>query len=308
MLHLEGDLPMKKLLSILLSVLLPNIFVQLWWENLYRWPNVSIISAGIFLYIITIISLVLFYRFRPCSMWILPFGFALPVPICYVRDTLNDSEWFTYVHTALTTVYYSIPFIIISVTVAMIYTIRKYKLKRSCNIKRNGWQRFLSGKLTLQEVKEAVIRKKPQIFSTGIAVIVLLIIAVIYTQDIYRKHIVRRDIIQTIDILTEQETECVFKLSEITKFKWDKVAYFKYPVTELQVSDALGVTYRKSTDVSEGFVFVYKGRVVHTDVVSISPGSGDRARLVVEAGPLTVWRENAVFKGRKIYDNLYSIE
>ena len=259
--------------------------------------------------IITIIGLVLFYKFRPCNMWILPFGFALPVPICYLSDTLNDSEWFTYLRTGLTTTYYSIPFIIISVTIAIILTIRKYKLKRSCSIKRNGWQRFLSEKLTLQEVKEEIIRKKPQIFSNGIAVIILLTIAVIYTGYISRKHIVRRDIIQTIDILTEQETECVFKLSEITKFKWDKVAYFEYPVTELQISDALGVTYKDSTDLLEGFIFVYEGRVVHTDVVSIAPGFHDRKRLVVKGGSLTVLRENeAVFEGRKIDNNLYSIE
>ncbi len=121
---------MKKILSILLSVLLPNIFVQLYWD---RWSNISMIGASIFLYIITIIGLVLFYKFRPCSLWILPFGFALPVPICYVKDMMNDSEWLTYMETALTTVYYSIPFIIISVSIAIILTIRKYKLKRGCS-------------------------------------------------------------------------------------------------------------------------------------------------------------------------------
>lgn len=121
---------MKKILCILLSVLLPNIFVQLFWD---RWLDVSMVGAIILLYSLTIIGLVLFYKFRPCSLWILPFGFALPVPICYVKDMMINSEWLTYIGTGLTTVYYSIPFIIISVSIAITLTIRKYKLKRRCS-------------------------------------------------------------------------------------------------------------------------------------------------------------------------------
>ena len=57
--------------------------------------SIGIITTVAGIYAITITGLVLFYRYRPCSMWVLPLAFALPVLICYVKDTLDDSEWFT---------------------------------------------------------------------------------------------------------------------------------------------------------------------------------------------------------------------
>lgn len=57
----------------------------------------------------------------------------------------------------------------------------------------------------------------------GFVVIAFLTITVICSVSISRKHVVRRDIIHKIDILDEQEIECVFKLSDVTKFRWDKV-------------------------------------------------------------------------------------
>lgn len=113
---------MKKLVGIFLSIILPSVFVQLYWDS---WSDISAIGASIILYMVTIIGLLFFYRFRPCRMWILLFGFALPIPISYIGDYLNNSEYLTYVQTGLTTAYYSIPFIIISLTAAIISTIRK---------------------------------------------------------------------------------------------------------------------------------------------------------------------------------------
>lgn len=292
---------MKKLLISLLGILSPCILVQL---LLYRWSNFSIIVTGILLYSITIIGLLFFYKFRLCNVWILPLGFVLPVPVCYIQDYLNNSEWLSFLNTALVTAYYSIPFIFISVTIAIIYTIRTHKRKGSCSI----CKRFLSGNLTLREIKEGLIRKKPQLFSAGLLVIILLIIIAICAISINRKHIVRKEIIQTIDQFSEQDN-CVFKLSEVTKFKWDKVAYFKYPVGESEISRELGVTYKSSTDLLEGFVFVYNGKVVHEDVVSIAPGFYDRARLVFKGGSLIVLTgDEAIFEGRKIHDTLYEIK
>lgn len=275
---------MKKVLSILLCIFLPNIFVQLY---LGRWSDNSIIGTNIFLYFITIIGLIIFYKFRPCNMWILPLGFLLPVAVCYMNDTLNNSEWLTYLDTTLVTIYYSIPFIIITVILALVHTRRKGKIKSSCFIK----------------------LEKSQILKSGAVLIVFISIVTIYSIFMSSKHMVRRNIIQKIDIQTEQETECIFKLSDVTKFKWDTVAYFEYPVTESQITEELGVTYNGSTDLMEGFIFAYKGRVVHKDVVSISPGNINKARLVFDGGPLTVLKENeAVFEGRKIDDTLYKIK
>ena len=110
---------------------------------------------------------------------------------------------------------------------------------------------------------------------------------------------VRRDIIQKIDQLIEDEKEYVFYLSEVTKFKWDKVVYFKYPTSEEEISRALDVNCTGGTDVSQGFVFAYQGRVVYTDIVGIIPGA-NRVYLSVKGDSLIVWsKENAVFEGRQ---------
>jgi len=295
----------KKLLSIFLSIILPSILVELIFYKFdwifYRWPGSrAILIEGAVLYCITIIGLILFYKFRMCSMWVLPLGFALPVLLCYVNDTLNDSEWLTYLGTTLIAMYYSIPLVLVTVAIALICTIRNNKRKWSVAIKQKG--------LTLQEIKEWCIRKKQSLLSAGILTAVFLSIAVICAVHISRLHMVRRDIIQKIDLLMEQEEECVFKLSEVTRFKWDKVAYFKHPVSEEEISRALGVNYTGGTDLMEGFIFAYGGRVVHKDIVGIAPGS-NHVHLGVEVDSLIVLSESdAVFEGRKIHDTFYLIK
>lgn len=291
--------------SIFLSIILPSILVELIFYKFdwifYRWPGSrAILIEGAVLYGITIIGLVLFYKLRMCSMWVLPLGFALPVLLCYVNDTLNDSEWLTYLGTTLIAMYYSIPLVLVTVVIALICTIRNNKRKWRVAIKQKG--------LTLQEVKEWCIRKKQSLLSTAILTAVFLSIAVICAVHISRLHMVRRDIIQKIDLLMEQEEECVFKLSDVTRFKWDKVAYFKHPISEEEISRALGVNYTGGTDVMEGFIFAYGGRVVHKDIVGIALGS-NHVHLGVEVDSLIVLSESdAVFEGRKIHDNFYLIK
>lgn len=139
----------KKLLSIFLSIILPGVFVELIFYKFdwifYRCPgSIAILIEGAILYCITIIGLGLFYKLRMCSMWVLPLGFTLPVLLCYVNDTLNDSEWLTYLGTTLITMYYSIPMVLVTVTIALICTIRKNKRKWSIAIKQKGLDGILS--------------------------------------------------------------------------------------------------------------------------------------------------------------------
>ena len=94
----------------------------------YKEPSVILsaegIAAAIGTYAITITGLVLFYRYRPCSMWVLPLAFALPVPICYVEDTLNNSEWLFYVITVLVLFYYSLPMVLTTSYIAFVSATR----------------------------------------------------------------------------------------------------------------------------------------------------------------------------------------
>ncbi len=67
---------------------------------------------------------------------------------------------------------------------------------------------------------------------------------------------VRRNIIQRIEELTEGEGTCVFKLSDVTDFKWDQVVYFEYPVSAAEISRSAGINYKRSTDLLEGYIYL----------------------------------------------------
>ena len=104
---------LKNLIVTFFVIAAPGVVIDV---VFYKEPNVILssegIAAAIGTYAITITGLVLFYRYRPCSMWVLPLSFALPVPICYVKDTLDDSEYFTYAYTGLVLFYYSLPMVL----------------------------------------------------------------------------------------------------------------------------------------------------------------------------------------------------
>ncbi len=274
---------------ILPGILVEVIVYKFGW--IFSGPSGSVGIQAMGLYGITIIGLLLFYKIRPCSMWVLPFSFLPPVFVCYVNDTLNDSQWLTYLYTAWITVSYSIPGILITSAIALVCMIRENRRKE----RKTG--------------KEQKGSKKEAFLSAAVLAMAFLVIGGIGMVSISRIHMVRREIIKKIDWLSEQKMECVFKLSEVTKFKWDTVAYFKYPISEEEISRKLGADYTGGVDVSEGFVFAYRGRVVHKDIVGIAPGA-NRPYLGVEGvDNLAVWSvEDAAFKGRKVDDSFYLIK
>ncbi|MCI9184845.1 MAG: hypothetical protein HFG61_08240 [Lachnospiraceae bacterium] len=306
---------MKNVCSLFLSITLPGImveiFVYLWSGGMGGGEDVLFLLNGI-----TIIGLLLFYKLKPCSMWVLPLGFALTALVCYVSDTLNDSvnhsEWLPYFYTSIITVYYSIPWTLLSFTIALALTIRKNKGRWREQIRQKGWKAFFFRKATWQDVRVWCFKRKEAFISAGILMAIFLAIAAaaaIGAWSISRKHMVRKGIFQTIDRLSAQEGTCIFKLSEVTGFQWDKVAYIKYPVLEWEISRELGVNDTVGTDLAEGFVFVYQGKVVYKDLVSIMPGQHSRVSLEFAGSYLTVLKEEeAWFEGRKISDTLYWIK
>lgn len=99
---------LKNLILTFIVIVAPSVMIDvLFYEMPDLGESIIMVAAGI--YAITITGLVLFYRYPPCSIWVLPLAFALPVPICYVKDTLDDSEYFTYAYTGLVLFYYSLP-------------------------------------------------------------------------------------------------------------------------------------------------------------------------------------------------------
>ena len=102
---------LKNLILTFIVIVAPSVVIDVFF---YEMPDLgeSTIMVAIGIYAITITGLVLFYRYPQCSIWVLPLAFALPVPICYVKDTLDDSEYFTYAYTGLVLFYYSLPMVL----------------------------------------------------------------------------------------------------------------------------------------------------------------------------------------------------
>ncbi len=287
----------KNLLFTFIVIAAPGVLVDL---VLYTLPDSGSIMMIAGLYVTTIIGVLLFYRFKPCSMWVLPLAFVPPVIICYVKDTLDNSEWLTYLYTILVLIYYSLPLILITFSIAFVSAIRTNEGRK---------RHFHLRNLTLREVQNWIKRKRKLLLSASVLVLVFLCIAVMWSESINRRHMVRRDIIQKIDMLTKVEETCVFKLSEVTDFKWDRVVYFKYPISQADISRSAGINYKRSTDMLEGFIFIYQGKVVYEDVVSIAPGSNDKVSLGFKGDSLTVLREeDAFFEGWKIRNKFYRIK
>lgn len=118
---------LKNLIVTFIVIAAPGVMIGV---NFYKAPYMILSAEGIVTaagtYAITITGLVLFYRYRPCSMWVLPLAFALPVPICYVKDTLNANalEGLTYVNTVLVLFYYSLPMVLTTFYIAFVSAIR----------------------------------------------------------------------------------------------------------------------------------------------------------------------------------------
>jgi len=109
----SNSMLLKKILCILICILSPSVLTFLYFLTLRILPFIIIIG-GIY-YFITIAGIVLFFKFKPCNVWILPVGFILPTPIWYIYETLFYGGGFKYVLTYMVGCIYAVPFIIISI-------------------------------------------------------------------------------------------------------------------------------------------------------------------------------------------------
>lgn len=55
-------------------------------------------------------------------------------------------------------------------------------------------------------------------------------------------------------------------LLDFTDFDWDKVVVFQYPVSKKEISEAIGVEYKKSLDLLSGMIFVYESRIIYEEI------------------------------------------
>lgn len=53
------------------------------------------------------------------GLWFLIVGFALPVVLCAIYETMNPASWLQYILTIYILIFYSIPFILIIIITAI---------------------------------------------------------------------------------------------------------------------------------------------------------------------------------------------
>lgn len=74
------------------------------------------------------------------------------------------------------------------------------------------------------------------------------------------------DLIQShLDQVGEAQLPIEIKLIDFTSFEWDEVLIFNYPTTEIEIEDALGVSYNGETDLVSGMIFVKNGEITHME-------------------------------------------
>ena len=65
------------------------------------------------------------------------------------------------------------------------------------------------------------------------------------------------------------ENPRTIRLSDITDFEWDKMLVFRYPTTNEEIKDALGVDYDSSLDLVSGVIFVKNNKIVYDETFDI---------------------------------------
>ena len=56
------------------------------------------------------------------------------------------------------------------------------------------------------------------------------------------------------------------RLSDFTNFEWDKVLVFRYPTSQAEIQDAIGIEYNKSLDLMSGLIFVNDGKFLRDEI------------------------------------------
>lgn len=107
-------------------------------------------------------------------------------------------------------------------------------------------------------------------------------------------------IISYIDANADENNTVVFNMNEFTNFKWDKMVIYDVGASNTQISEALGVEYKDSTDLMTGMVFVFPFQFENPSELIIHVGDNASYRVFTP--------NNAVFeigKGQLDEKNYY---
>lgn len=113
-----------------------------------------------------------------------------------------------------------------------------------------------------------------------------------------------QNIIKSIDNGCGKNNTCQIRMKDITDFKWDKMVVFQVGSSDVEVSKALGVEYKNSTDLISGLVFAYQGKIVHEERVPYDPEKPSKLNYIVKKqfekpNSASFTPQNAIFRGTK---------
>lgn len=135
--------------------------------------------------------------------------------------------------------------------------------------------------------------------------IVVVILGLIYINQ-SKSNGISKKIVDLIDIRTSNNTICVFNMSEVTDFKWDKMLIYDLGCSNFEISKALGVEYTETVDLMTGLVFVYENKIVFREQVPYNPEHPLKLRYSVndnnndeKLSYRLLPQKNAIFKGSK---------
>ena len=135
-----------------------------------------------------------------------------------------------------------------------------------------------------------------------IALVLLGVLFYILLSD--RNNNLSDKIINYIDYNADESNICTLDMNEITDFKWDKMLFFGVGSNNTEISNALGVEYKDSTDLVSGIVFVYNNKIVYKESIPYNPDHPSKLLLYVgnmfgEPSYRVFTPNDAIFKGSR---------
>jgi hypothetical protein len=101
----------------------------------------------------------------------------------------------------------------------------------------------------------------------------------------------------------QPEIECIFKISEITDFQWDKMFVFDYAVPDDEIAKHLGTEYGGGEQFKRQLVFLKDGKIIHQEnlLTHVSDSVDDAVQFdgLTYNNPLSFTPDTAVFKAQK---------
>lgn len=110
-------------------------------------------------------------------------------------------------------------------------------------------------------------------------------------------------IIGEIDSKCVIDGSCDIALQDVTTFKWDRVVLFQVGSSGEEVSKALGIKYKESTDLMTGIIFALGSEIVYEERIPYNPEQPSKLQIVIDKQSGTVncvryKNVNAVVKGQ----------